>query len=274
MTVTNLALRFVGIIVALTFSLTAPAHAQSCATDSDCGAPLTCKSPGGVCTQGATRLPDGGFYVTPPVCEAMPSQCTLVFSACQADSDCSLTNWGCFLFPLQSTVKVCFPAYKPCSATQACPAAWSCITSAAPSSHDPGAFWGTAGASNYCWPDSLAGFLDGTIRSDASGLNLSFECGGTGAGGKNGSQACAGGSRGIGLSGAGGSSGATDPGPNLSNGGHPYVADSGAAATQPALTSSKSGCAIAGPAGQSTWFALMAFAVVALISLGRRAQRR
>ena len=121
--ISNLALPLVE-TVALSCTLVGPALAQPCATDSDCAAALSCKSPGKECSQGAMLLPDGGTYVTQPICETLPSKCTWVLSACQADSDCALPNWGCLLFPNQATVKVCFPEQKSCSTTQACPASY------------------------------------------------------------------------------------------------------------------------------------------------------
>jgi hypothetical protein len=281
--ISNLALPLVE-TVALSCTLVGPALAQPCATDSDCAAALSCKSPGKECSQGAMLLPDGGTYVTQPICETLPSKCTWVLSACQADSDCALPNWGCLLFPNQATVKVCFPEQKSCSTTQACPASWSCITSALPSSNDPSLIWGPPRTSNYCWPDSLAGILDGTMHADSSGLNLSEGCGSVEDGGINGAETCGGGT-GISISGAAGSNGTagglgngtTGAGPNLSDGGRPYVADSGAqgsATTQPAITASKSGCAIAGPGGPSACFAMLALALVGLLGRDRTARRR
>jgi hypothetical protein len=234
----SFALRLVGTMALLTATSSAPALAQACSTDANCTAPLTCKPGPTACEGGGGILPDGGTYTLPTTCQTQPATCTWVFSACQSDSTCSLPSWGCLTFPGQSTVKMCFPKYIPCSASQPCPTAWSCMESTQTSSNDPGPFWGVVGAINYCWPDNLAGIFDGTTRTDSSGLGLAS-------------------------------------GQPLSLGGG--AVDSGTAsapATQPAPASSKSGCAIAGPSGDSAHLALFALALVGLLSLGRATRKR
>jgi len=236
----------------LTAASSAPALAQACATDVDCTAPLTCKPGPTACQGGGGILPDGGTYTLPTICQTEPATCTWVFVTCQEDSTCTLPNWGCLMVPGQSTVKTCFPKYIPCSATQACPTAWSCIDSTQAKHNDPLDVWGVTGASNYCWPDNLGGVFDGTTRTDSSGLGLTST--GTAAG----------------TSGAAGANG-TGGGQGKETG------DAGMAstpATQPTPASSKSGCTIAGSSGASSHFALLALALVGLLRLGRTSRKR
>jgi hypothetical protein len=138
----NFALCHVGTMVLVMGASAAPALAQTCATDADCTAPLTCKPGYGSCTGGGGILPDGVMYTLPTVCQSAPATCTWVFVACQTDSACTLPNWACLEFPGQGNVQTCFPKYTPCSATKPCLAAWSCMTSAQPVGIDPGPFWG------------------------------------------------------------------------------------------------------------------------------------
>jgi hypothetical protein len=179
--VKSFALRLVGMVALATCAWTAPVRAQSCAGDADCESPLTCKSPGTICSQGATRLPDGGVYVSDPVCEARPSECVWVFVACQDDSECTLPDWGCMTIPGQTTVKTCFPKYITCSPAEPCPTGWLCIDSARVYHNDPLEVWGLeSGGPNYCWPSSLGGALTGSTRTDSSGLGLPTPDGGLG----------------------------------------------------------------------------------------------
>ena len=187
MRIMSLALRLVGTMALLTAASSAPALAQACATDANCTAPLTCKPGPTACEGGGGILPDGGTFTLPTTCQTQPATCTWVFSACQSDSECALPNWGCLMFPGQSTVKMCFPKYMPCSATQPCSTAWSCIESTQTSSNDPGPFWGVAGAINYCWPDNLSGVFSGITHTDSSGLGLTSA--GTGEGTSGGAGA-------------------------------------------------------------------------------------
>jgi hypothetical protein len=254
----SLALRLVGPMALLMATSSTPALAQACATDVDCTAPLTCKPGPTACEGGGGILPDGGTYTLPTICQTGPATCTWVFATCQTDSACTLSNWGCLAFPGQSTVMMCFPKYMPCSASQPCPTAWSCLDSAQSRSRDPGLFWGVAGVSNYCWPDNLGGVFDGTTRTDSTGIGLMPE--GTA----------------VDISGAAGVSGAA--GANGTEGGQGKVAgDAGMGstpATQPAPASSRSGCTIAGPSGASTHLALLALALVGLLRLGRATRKK
>jgi hypothetical protein len=266
--ITSLALHFVGTIVLLTVALSSSALAQPCATDADCTVPLTCKPGAKSCEGGGGILPDGGMYTLPTVCQTQPATCTWVFAACQTDSACTLPNWGCLGFPGQNSVKMCFPKYTACSASQPCPAAWSCIESTQARSSDPGPFWGMPGVSNYCWPDNLAGLFNGTTRTDSTGIGLSPS--GTGEGTSSGA---------AGANGAAGGQGKEtgDAGTPLSLGGEGgSMVDSGAAGapfTQPAPASSKSGCAIAEPRDASAPSALLVLAVVGLLGLGRATRK-
>ena len=252
MRIMSIALRLVGTMALLTAASSAPALAQACATDVDCTAPLTCKPGPTACQGGGGILPDGGTYTLPTICQTEPATCTWVFVTCQEDSTCTLPNWGCLMVPGQSTVKTCFPKYIPCSATQACPTAWSCIDSTQAKHNDPLDVWGVAGASNYCWPDNLGGVFDGTTRTDSSGLGLTST--GTAAG----------------TSGAAGANG-TGGGQGKETGDAGMVSTP---ATQPTPASSKSGCTIAGSSGASSHFALLALALVGLLRLGRTSRKR
>ena len=158
-----------------------PVRAQSCANDAECASPLTCKSPGTICSQGGTRLPDGGMYVSDPVCQPEPAECVWVFVACQNDGDCTMPNWGCLAVPGQTAVKTCFPKYIACSPDQPCPTGWLCIDSARAYPNEPLQIWGLErGGPNYCWPSSLGGTLTGSTHTDSSGLGLPTPDGGTG----------------------------------------------------------------------------------------------
>jgi hypothetical protein len=164
------------------------AHAQSCATDSDCPSPLTCKQGAQNCSGGGGILPDGGTYVTTPVCENQPSMCTWTFVRCQADSECTQTNWACLTVPGQDTVKTCFPKAIACSGAQSCPTGWSCIDFTQVYDSDPLQIWAATG-NNFCWPDGLNGVLYREARTDSSGLGLSgVSAGASGAAGTNGSS--------------------------------------------------------------------------------------
>jgi hypothetical protein len=126
-------------------------------------------------------LPDGGMYISDPVCEPRPTECTWVLVACREDAECTIPSWGCFLVPGQATAKMCFPKYITCSPSQPCPAGWLCIDSGRIYSNNPLEVWGQArGGPNYCWPSSLGGALAGGTRTDTSGLGLSTPDGGTG----------------------------------------------------------------------------------------------
>jgi hypothetical protein len=266
--IVSIALRFVGTIALLTVASSTPTLAQTCATDVDCTAPLTCRPGASSCQGGGGILPDGGTYTLPTTCQTQPATCTWVFSTCQSDSACALANWGCLTFPGQSTVRLCFPKYTPCSASQSCPTAWSCIDSTQAKRNDPLDIWGVAGANNYCWPDNLGGVFDGTTHTDSSGLGLTSAgtgestSGAAGANGTAGGQGKETGDAGMPLSLGGDGVGIVDSGPT------------GAPATQPAPASSKSGCTIAGPSGASAHLALLAIALVGLLRLGRRATRK
>jgi hypothetical protein len=178
---TSSAFRLAGIVALATSAWAVPGRAQSCAADTDCASPLACKSPGMTCSQSGMKLPDGGMYVSDPVCQPLPTECTWVLLACQANAECTLPNWGCFLVPGQTTVKTCFPKYITCSPTEPCPAEWLCIDSARVYKNNPLEVWGEdRGGPNYCWPSSLGGALAGSTRTDTSGLGLSSPDGGSG----------------------------------------------------------------------------------------------
>jgi hypothetical protein len=164
------------------------ARAQSCATDSDCVSPLTCKQGAQVCSGGGGILPDGGTYVTATVCENQPSKCTWTFVRCQAESECTQTNWACLSVPDQDTIKTCFPRAISCSGAQSCPTEWSCIDFTQVYDSDPLQIWSATG-NNYCWPDSLNGVLYREIRTDSSGLGLSGISGGVDKGSTDAGQA-------------------------------------------------------------------------------------
>ena len=204
----------------------------------------------------------------PTTCQTQPATCTWVFATCQSDSACTLPNWGCLTFPGQSTVSLCFPKYTPCSASQACPTAWSCIDSTQAKQNDPLDVWGVAKGAEYCWPNNLGGVFDGTTHTDSSGLGLTSAGTGEGTRGAAGANGTAGGQgkepgdAGIPLSLAGDGAGMVDSGAT------------GAPATQPTPASSKSGCTIAGPSGASAHPALLALTLVGLLGLRRAARKK
>lgn len=227
------------------------AHAQSCATDSDCASPLTCKQGAQVCSGGGGILPDGGTYVTATVCENQPSKCTWTFVLCQADSECTQTNWACLTVPGQNTVKTCFPKAIGCSGAQSCPTGWSCIDFTQVYDSDPLQIWAATG-NNFCWPDTLNGVLYRDIRTDSSGLGLSGVSGGTDKGSTDAGLAITLGGDGSGTSGAAGTNGSSGTGSAPANG--------------------KSGCTIGGRNTSDSW-TLLALALVGLLRLRRMARR-
>lgn len=235
----------------LTCTWATSARAQSCAADTDCASPLTCKEGGKVCTVGAALLPDGGTYVMDPVCQAQPSKCTWTFVRCQADSECPQANWGCLTVPGQTTVKTCFPKGMACSAAQTCPTGWSCIDFTEVYDSDPLQIWGVTG-NNYCWPDSLNGVLYREIRVDSSGLDLPTVSGGLKGGTDAGST--------IGV-------GTGEPGGTLDAG-----APASSGSTDSTATSSKSGCTIGGRSTSAPW-TLLATALLGLLALRRAARK-
>ena len=285
MRIMSLALRFAGTMALLTAASSSPALAQTCVTDVDCTVPLMCKPGATACQGGGGILPDGGTYTLPTICQTQPATCTWVFITCQADSACILPNWGCLMVPGQSTVKTCFPKYIPCSATQACPTAWSCIDSTQAKHNDPLDVWGVAKGAEYCWPANLVGVIDGSTRTDSSGLGLTGTAAGTDGTATTGTAGTVGGGT-NGTAGATGTAGGSDgQGKETGDAGMPLslggdgagMVDSGAAgapATQPAPASSKSGCTIAGPRGAPAHLALLALALVGLVGLGRAARKK
>ncbi len=245
MTMTSFALRFLGTMALVTCAWTAPTRAQSCATNADCTAPLTCKPGPQNCSGGGGILPDGGTFVLPTTCENEAAACTWVFVACQADSECTLPNWACLSIPGQTVVKTCLPKYMTCSAAQACPTAWSCLDSNTTYHNDPVDLWGVARGTSYCWPDSLSGVLTGSTRTDSSGLDLTS--GGTDGQGRGIGDAAVPISLGDGESGTAGTNGSPT--------------------TTPAPASSGSGCTIAGQSATAAPFVLLA--LFGLLRLGR-----
>jgi MYXO-CTERM domain-containing protein len=232
-----------GLVAVFTGSFLAPAHAQECTSNADCAAPLTCKAGASSCSQGGAFLPDGGVYVSDPVCTPGPSKCTWSFVPCQADSECTFAQWACLLVPDQTVIKTCFPKAIACSAGQACPAGWSCLDlSQWKDGDEPLDIWNIKSGTQFCWPDSLKAVLDRSARTDGSGLNLPSS--GDSASGDGDS---------VGTSGAAGAPGSTK-------------ADS--------TSSSKgSGCTMASQAAP-THFGMLTIAVLGLLWFGRKRRRR
>ena len=212
-------------------------------------------------------LPDGGFFVMDANCQPLPSQCTWTFVRCESASECAQPGWGCLVVPGQTTIKTCFPDAVACSATQACPSAWSCIDFTQVHDDDPLEIWQATG-SNYCWPDVLKGALSDEIRTDSSGLGLS----GTGGGVAPPTR----------IFDAGYVVAPDLPGTTIDAGAAVTpelpgtTIDAGAAVTPtegtpatPVSRGSKSGCSIAGQGAVATPWALLAL-VLGLLRLGRR----
>ena len=247
----SLASRALATTALVTFAWTASARAQSCANDSDCASPLTCKQGAKVCMGGGGILPDGGTYVMDPVCENQPSKCTWTFVRCQADSECTQPNWACLTVPGQTAVMTCFPKAIACSAAQACPTGWTCIDFTQVYDSDPLQIWAATG-NNYCWPDSLNGVLYREIRTDSSDLGVSGVSGGTDKGSSDAGRAVT-----LGGDGSGASSDAGKP---------------GSSGTGSAPANGKSGCTIGGRNTSASW-TLLALAIVGLLRLGRMSRK-
>lgn len=149
----------------------APARAQTCTTDANCTAPLTCKPGSTRCSQSASPLPDGGMLVSEPVCEVGPGTCTWTLVACTVDSECALAHWACLQLPAVGASHVCFPEGIVCAAGQTCPAGWSCVDFSTVAETDLAEMWGPNGESKYCFPDALRGVADKTTKVDNAGIN-------------------------------------------------------------------------------------------------------
>ena len=161
----------------------APAQAQTCTTDTDCAVPLTCKAGSTSCTQSGGMLPDGGMFVSDPVCEVGPSTCTWSLVACTADSECTLAHWACLALPAVGASSVCFPQGIVCAAGQTCPAGWSCVDFSTVAESSLADMWSPNGQTKYCFPDALRGVADKTTRTDSTGINPGVLGGGSESGG-------------------------------------------------------------------------------------------
>jgi hypothetical protein len=149
----------------------APVQAQQCTTDANCTSPLTCKSLGAMCSQSGGQSPDGGMYVSEPVCIPEPSTCTWTLVACTADSQCTQARWTCQQLPAVGADKVCFPQGIVCAAGQVCPTGWSCVDFATVAEKDLVDMWNPNGETKYCFPDFLRGVADKTTKVDNTAVN-------------------------------------------------------------------------------------------------------
>ncbi len=158
----------------------APARAQTCATDANCAAPLTCKPGSKICSASGGMLPDGGTFTTEPVCENGPATCTWTLVPCTADSECTSAQWKCLAPPSDPVPHFCFPEGILCAAGQACPAGWSCIDFSAVARADLADMWSPNGQTQYCFPDVLRGVADKTAQVDSSAVSQNTSSGSSG----------------------------------------------------------------------------------------------
>lgn len=157
----------------------APAIAQTCASDTDCAAPLVCQPRGSICSQSGSMSPDGGMTVSEPVCEAGPTTCTWVLTACQTSSQCTQPGWTCMPLPdAVPSTSICFPKGIDCSGGRTCPAGWSCLDFATVKEEDMAEMWTATGSTKFCWPDALKGVPNGTTNVDATRVGVTGVKGG------------------------------------------------------------------------------------------------
>ena len=231
----------------------APAQAQNCTTDAECAVPLTCRAGGTRCSQSGGKLPDGGMFVSDPICVADPSTCTWSLVACTADSECTLAHWACLALPAVGASSICFPEGIVCAAGQVCPAGWSCVdfsTVAEPTLAD---MWGPSSETKYCFPDVLRGIADKTTRTDVSGINPGDLGGGTESGGSG---------KGTGVS-----DGGIANTSRADAGAQPTTSDTG---NQPTAKTGSSGCALGGRGPAALPWCLLAGVVAARLFRRRR----